>query len=336
MRPQVWRGPAFARLGFTLLEVLAVVLLTSMVIGVALNQYVNLSRATVRASSHSAGVRRAVALLDRIARDFESAILVATPPETDPFDQRWIFSGEQRYSELGADQLKFITRAHRPRSSAGHESDLETVVYCLRNAEDGETYDLLRWSSPQLPEAGSDLRDLPCDEADARLLADRLYDFGVVFLDEYDDVTRQWDSSQLVDSSQLPQAVRIEVAFADDLPNKDPFADAPRTYQRTVPIRVHPLDMEELGDPTSPINGGTGEEDLDDEEDAGGPCEQSPCAGQTACAVIQCADRIGSGLGATLEGILEAAQKDKTPFCAWRRTQGRQVRDLLISNPACR
>jgi len=331
---------AFARrrlaAGFTLLEVLAVVLLTSMVIGVALNQYVNLSRATIRASSHSAGVRRAVALLDRVARDFESVILVMTPPETDPFEHRWIFSAEQRYSELGADQLKFITRAHRPRSSAGHESDLATVVYCLRNAEDGETYDLLRWSSPQLPEAGSDLRDMPCDDPDARLLADGLYDFGVVFLDEFDDVSRQWDSSQLVDSSQLPQAVRIEVAFAGDLPSAAPFADAPRAYKRTVPIRVQALDMEELGDPTSLVNGGTGEEILEDDEEAGGPCNQSPCAGQKACAVIGCANRIGTGLGETLEGILEAAQRDQPDFCAWRRTQGRQVRDLLISNPACR
>lgn len=321
--------------GFTLLEVLAVVLLTSMVIGVALNHYVNLSRATERAARHSAGVRRAVALLDRIARDFESTILVSTPPEADPFDHRWIFSGEQRYSELGADQLKFITRAHRARTSAGHESDLATVVYCLRNAEDGETYDLLRWSSPQLPEAGSDLRNMPCDDDAARLLADKLYDFGVVFLDEFDDESRQWDSSQLADSGQLPQAVRIEVVFADDLPAADPYADAPRAYARTVPIRVQPLDMEELTDPTSWVNGGEGGEGDEDDETAGGSCEQSPCAGQSVCAVIGCAEKLGS-LGETADGILRAALENDRPFCEWRSSVGRQVRDILIPDPACR
>ena len=42
--------------GFTLLEVLAVVLLTSIVIGVALNHYVNLSRASQRARVSPGGV----------------------------------------------------------------------------------------------------------------------------------------------------------------------------------------------------------------------------------------------------------------------------------------
>lgn len=323
--------------GFTLIEVLAVVLLTSLVIGVALNHYVNLSKATVRAAGHAEGVRRAVALLDRVARDYESALLVAKPADVDPLDHPWIFSGEQRYSELGADQLKFITLAHRSRSSVAHESDLATVVYCLRQAEDGESFRLLRWSSPRLPEPGSDVRRMPCDEGDgARLLADGLADFGVTFLGGPGEDTSSWDSTQLADSSALPEAVQIQVAFVGDLPGADALEDAPQVYSRSVPIQVQPLDLDELEDPTSLVNGGTGEEQSDDEDDdASGPCRRTPCAGRPACAVIDCQGKLGQ-FGGSIDTILRNAQAQQTGFCDWRGQVGTQVRQLLIDDPECR
>jgi prepilin-type N-terminal cleavage/methylation domain-containing protein len=320
--------------GFTLIEVLAVVLLTSLVIGVALNHYVNLSRATTRASHHSEGARRAVALLDRVAHDYESALLVAKPADVDPLDHPWIFFGEQRYSASGADQLKFITLAHRSRSSVAHESDLETVVYCLRQAEDGESYRLLRWSSPRLPEPGSDLERMPCDESDgARLLADGLADFGVTFLGGAGDDTSSWDSSQLADSSALPEAVEIQVAFVDDLPAANALEDEPQLYHRSVPIRVQVLDMEELQDPTALVNGGTGE--AADDDDDSGACGQSPCAGRPACAVINCEGKLGQ-FGGSIDTILRNAEAQQTEFCDWRNQVGPQVRRLLIDDPECR
>jgi prepilin-type N-terminal cleavage/methylation domain-containing protein len=320
--------------GFTLLEVLAVVLLTALVIGVALDHYVNLTRATRRASNHSLGVRRAVSLLDRMARDFESVILVSKPADLDPESHPWIFAGEQRHSELGADRLKFITLAHRARSSAAHVSDLLTVVYCLRNSEDGESYDLLRWSSPQLPEPGSDLHEMPCDEeSGARLLSDSLDDFGVTFLGEAED-TRTWDSTQLVDSGELPRAVQIQLAFAGDLPDGDPdaFEDTPRIYSRTVPIRVLPMDREELHDPDSTVNGGEGidageesEEDVDDDETA---CEQTRCGGQPVCAVIDCNSLLGQ-FGEAQDAMIREAQAQGLPFCDFRRQAGTQGAFLI-------
>ena len=63
-----------SRAGFSLLEVLAVVLLTSVVIGGALNHYVDLSRASQRAMEHTRGIRRATAVLDRIARRADAVI----------------------------------------------------------------------------------------------------------------------------------------------------------------------------------------------------------------------------------------------------------------------
>ena len=199
--------PHARRAGFSLIEVLAVVLLTSIVIGVALNHYVNLSRASQRATEHTRGIRRATAVLDRIARDLESTVLVAKEPEMDPLDHPWIFLGESRRSDVGADHLKFVTRGHRPRRTAAHESDLEIVAYSLRHAEEGN-FELLRWSSPRLPESLD--REIPNDESQgAVLLASDVVSFGVRFIDEFGGESSSWDSSQLTESSELPLAVDI-------------------------------------------------------------------------------------------------------------------------------
>ncbi len=330
------------RAGFTLLEVLAVVLLTSIVIGVALNHYVNLSRATERATDHTRGVRRAATLLDRLARDFESAVLVAKPDDVDPLDHPWIFFGEPRRSDTGADRIKFVTRGHRPRRSAAHESDLATVVYSLRESDDEETLELLRWSSPHLPEPGSDLLAMPSDESEgARLLADGLLEFGVTFLDSVGDRSDSWDSTQLVDSGELPQAVEIQVAFADDLPGTDEFDPELRLYRRTVLLRVEPLDLVELLDPTSLANGGDGQGESDSEDDEGEEeegsrkCRETPCAGQRACSVIGCQAKIGQ-FGESVDQLIQSAIEANPEFCEWRFSIPNQLRPKLIPNPDCR
>jgi type II secretory pathway component PulJ len=200
--------------GFTLLEVLAVVLLTGLVLGIALDFYVDLSRASNRAADHTRGVRRATAILDRMARDFESAVLVRKPDAVDPLAHPWVFLAESEYSSTGADHIKFVTRNHRPRSTASHESDLAIVSYTVRRTNDDQL-ELLRWSSPQLPE-GLD-RDFPYDSEDgSALLADGIAAFGVILIDEAGGQVDRWDSSQLIESSELPIAVEIEVAMATD------------------------------------------------------------------------------------------------------------------------
>jgi len=340
-RPAAPASPGAA--GFTLLEVLAVVLLTLIVITAALNHYVDLSRATERASHHTRSVRRATALLDRMARDFESVVLVAKPAERDPLDHPWIFYGEARRGDTGADQLKFITRGNRPRRSAEHESDLAVVAYSLRaSEEDFETFELMRWSTTVLPE-GLD-RGIPSDEADgARLLADGLLDFGVVFIDETGSEQRQWDSSQIAESSALPSAVTIQVAFADPRAADNELAGDGQVFQRTVPLRVAPLDMEVLLDPTSLGNGGDQEEEAEDEEDeeldederAAKQCKQTPCAGQPACSVVNCQAKLGR-FGQSMDLLIQDAIQENKEFCAWRYGISHQVRALIVDNVACR
>jgi type II secretory pathway component PulJ len=315
------------RAAFTLLEVLAVVLLTAIVLGVALAFYVDLSRASVRAADGTRSLRLATAVLDRVARDFERVVLVAKPAETDPLDHPWIFLGEAGRSGTGADRLKFVTRGHVPRSKATRESDLEVVGYAVRDAEDGESIELLRSSSPQLPD-GLD-REVPDDEEEgAALLADGLAGFGVTFIDELGERSSAWDSSALAQSSKLPVAVEIEVALADP---DDPEAE-PATFQRRVLLPLRPLDLEELLDPTSAVGGGEADEEEGEEEGDGlssEECNTGPCAGLTVCQVVDCSSDHGHSVNELLQTI------GGQPFCPARDSLPRTLNRLIV-NPACR
>ena len=326
-------------LGFTLIEVLAVVLLTSIVLGVAMSHYVNLSRAIERATDHTRDIRKAAALLDRIARDFENVVLVMKDPEADPLTHPWLFYGEPRHSEVGADQLKFTTRGHHPRSSSLHESDFEMVGYATRESEDGSR-ELLRWSSLQLPESLD--REVPADESlGSVLLAEGLASFGVTFIDEAGERTDRWDSSQLVDSSGLPVAVEIDVAFVEA--EADELVE-PLHYTRRVLLPVRPLDMNELLDPLSLVSGGTGSEadgaddGEGDDEDSDDPlakarakCEAGPCAGMTACQAISCDAKLGQ-YGPSTDTLFGMVRNQ--PFYDFYASS-RSLR-WLIDNPACR
>ena len=333
--------PRTRRAGFSLLEVLAVVLLTSIVIGVALNHYVNLSRAGQRATEHTRDIRRAMAVLDRVARDFESTVLVAKEPEMDPLDHPWIFLGESRRSDAGADHLKFVTRGHQPRRTAAHESDLEVVAYSLRQAEAGD-FELMRWSSPRLPESLD--REIPSDESQgAVLLAGDVASFGVQFIDELGGQTSSWDSSQLSDSSELPLAVEIQVALVD--PEGDPDAE-PHPYSRRVVLPVRPLEMQELLDPNSLVSGGEGsaadEEAEEGEEGEGGEeptgeghkqCKATPCADMTVCQAINCEAKLGL-YGPSVDMLLESYMEQPQWFCKFYDDMPSS--HYLIDNPACR
>ena len=98
------------RAGFTLIEVMAVVFLTAIVFGVALDFYVDLSNQSHHASEVTREIRRATSLLDRLAQDFERALLAKTPDAVDPLAHPWLFLGESRGLGPGADRVKFVAR----------------------------------------------------------------------------------------------------------------------------------------------------------------------------------------------------------------------------------
>lgn len=310
------------RAAFTLLEVLAVVLLTALVLGVALDFTVDLSRASTRAADGTRELRRATAVLDRVASDLQRSVLVRKPEETDPLEHPWIFLGEARGSGTGADHLKFVTRGHVPRGTAARESDLEVVAYAVRRSPD-DSLDVLRWSSPRLPD-GLD-REVPDDEdRGAMLLASGLVGFGVTFIDDLGERVTTWDSSTLAQSGQLPAAAEIEVAVAD--PN-DPEAP-PLTVRRTVLLPLRPFDLQELFDPLAAASGGSAG---DDDEGEGSEdlvaCEEGPCKNMTVCQAIDC--------NADLAGLESLRSFGDQSYCRFRARIPLSLRSAVV-NPACR
>src|SRR5262245_38097256 len=172
------------RSGFTLFEVLGVVLVTALLLGAAISFFLNLTRQAARASESTREVRRAAALMDRIAADLEHTLLLKKPEDSDPLSRPWLFIAESRYSqtgaERGADQLKFIRR-DLPRGSDGPASDLAMVAYTLERSDDGARFELRRWSTSELPETLD--REFPSrDDPASLLVADDLVFFALRFL----------------------------------------------------------------------------------------------------------------------------------------------------------
>jgi type II secretion system protein J len=235
--------------GFTLIEVLAVLFLTALVLSAALGFYVDLSNESARASETTREVRRATTLMDRIARDIERTVLVKKQPDEDPLAHPWIFLAESQFDVDGADRLKFMLRGEPPSTNQGQASDLETVAYSLEPSEQPGSYELRRWSSPHLPERLD--RDFPSPEDPASLvLADGISYFALRFLDEAGEWVDAWDSSQMTESSELPVAVEIELALTPPPGEQPESAEAePLHYSRRVLLPMRPIDLAALLDP---------------------------------------------------------------------------------------
>jgi type II secretion system protein J len=308
------------RSGFTLIEMLAVMLLMGILVTAVVNFYLQLSRESNAAAATLRGPRRATAAMDRIARELESAILVVRPEGMDPLEHPWVFFAENTEGGAGADRLRFTTRGHRPKASSTHESDLAVVTYALREGPAGDL-ELVRWSAPRLPEALD--RDVPRDDDEGvQVLVGGVAEFGLRFLSEAGEWKDAWDSSSLVDSNQLPLATEIRVALSDartDADRKAGIDDTDSPVRRVIhPVR--PLDLETL---LSPDADEDGEADPDEDEDGDGipdseqndeDDEEGPCVTVTQCVAQHPEIDINAALAAA--GLPPSVVGSVGPQCA--------------------
>jgi type II secretory pathway component PulJ len=299
--------------GFTLIEMLAVASFTALLMLFAVNFYIEISRASEVAAEHTGETRRAIAILDRIARDLEGAVLVQKPDELDPLSHPWVFLAEDRGWAEGADHLKFATRSRIPRSSALHESDLEVVSYVLREAED-ERFELLRWASPRLPEELD--RSFPESEAEgAVLFAESLGSFGVRLLGADGQWKSEWDSSTLIDASELPLAAEISLALLPE--DGAEQEEEPELYVRRVLLPVRPLDLAAL---LEGADGATSEEEDEDAEEDEDCVTVEECRAQNSSAFEAAAAAI-PGLGEEINSARDDCFST-SPFASIPGVQG--------------
>lgn len=269
--------------GFTLIEMLAVVFLTAVVLTVAIDFYLDLSRASNAAVEKTRHVRRAAVLLDRVARDLESAVLIKKPADTDPLAHPWLFLAEADDPTAGAERVKFVSRGRQPRDSQRPESDLEMVAWMLVAGDDGDLA-LRRWSAPQLPDRLD--RSFPPLEESERV-ADGLASFGIRLLGDDGQWVGRWDSSQLAGSSELPTAAEISVAFLPEIEGQE---EEP-AFVRRVLLPMRPLDLEKMlaangeaaGQPTEGDQDGDG---VPDEEDPDFEPDEQAEEGEEGCVTV--------------------------------------------------
>jgi type II secretory pathway component PulJ len=289
-----------ASLAFTLIEMLAVMLLASIVLTAVVTLHLNVSAQSAAALELGADLRRATSVLDRVTRDLEAATLVKKPAAVDPLEHPWLFLGEGRGLGEGADRLKFQARNHRPRAAAGRESDLVTIAYWLAPAEEGDGLELYRWTSPRLPESLD--RSFPRrDDPGVERLASRVAAFGVRFQDDAGAWSDAWDSSTLARSGELPVAAEVTLALLPEQPEAEQLAaEPPAPFRRPVVLALRPLDLAKaLGQDEAE---GEGEEEDGEQE-------------ELACVTVrQCVARnkatvhryLGANREASLEAILES------------------------------
>ena len=230
--------------GFTLIEVLAAVFLTSMVITFAVSFYIDLANLSQRAIARTRENLQAASALDRIGRDLANTAFWLKAEEADPFTHPWSFQAESRFSFDGSDTIRFNTRSKSPGEGTFHDSDLLQVVYQVTSEEDG-SLTLFRWSSPGLPvsyEGGYP----SVDDERSFVVSEGLGSLTLRFLGSEGEWVSSWDSSQLENSEALPIAVEIDISIWKEQDSEDWNDEDQKHFTKQVVLYQRPVDLNEM------------------------------------------------------------------------------------------
>lgn len=238
---------------FTLLEMVAVTLLVGLVFSVVVNLTIDVRRSSEAAIAKVETPRRALAIIDRIARDLENAVLVETPPGRDPLAHPWLFVAIDDDTRAGAEALKFVSRGRRPRAERHAESDLEIVSWWI--ASDGASDVLHRSASAGLPPSLD--RELPNAEPATTVAAD-IAEFSLRFRASDGTWVDEWDSTTVAHANDLPIAAEISLSLYE----AEPSEKIRGPYRRQLMLPLTPLDL----DGSLEDGGATGDTASDDED----------------------------------------------------------------------
>ena len=144
----------------------------------------------------------------------------------------------------GSDMIKFNTRSSIPGEGTYHDSDLEQVSYQVLAEEDG-SLTLFRWSSPG-QELGSDMTFPLLDDNRNHIVAEGLGSFSLRFLDNQGEWLPGWDSTQIEESEELPDAIEIDISMWTDEDLDEWESGDERHYIKQVVLHQRPLDMAKM------------------------------------------------------------------------------------------
>ncbi|MFQ5459120.1 MAG: type II secretion system protein GspJ, partial [Myxococcota bacterium] len=204
--------------GFTLIEVMVALVITSLVLGMVYSSFsaVMETRERVAASAHMNMTARLV--LSRMAREIESAFIVQRAEDAPPESRYTIFEGSQEeINGLAADRISFTSFAHTKRGMNADESDQSVISYACEVFLDDEGKEeqlaLMRREWRRIPPPG----ETQIQEPVAIPIAEGIAGFRLRFMPDGGEWEEEWNAADVRTIDALPVAVEITLSLEDGL-----------------------------------------------------------------------------------------------------------------------
>ena len=228
-----------SRSGFTLLEILVAIAMTSVIMLVAVQIFRQITQAQDHARPDRSRDQAALVFLDRIERELIGTTLRIKPDEIDRLSFPWLFVAEDRvFGSNDSDALRFVTQTPA-RAPGQRDGGLRVVHYALAEApENGERLDLYRFEERLPPNMQKEIR-----VDDGSPVLEDVYAFRLRFAADAGWLD-SWDSTAIALLDRLPDSVEVAIQLYEE----DELGDwAPGPEQtRLIELPLSPFGPPEL------------------------------------------------------------------------------------------
>ncbi len=206
--------------GFTLLEILLVLLILGTVVSIVLTSYTGSLSAITETETQADVYETARIVLQRVQEDLESAYMPKGHSESTPdkdIARQVQFVGEDREIEgMPADTITFISRAHLTFDENDRDSGMAQIWYDIQKNKDGNSITLYRSDKPTIEESFS-------DTSDGLILCDNLLSVNFTYCDSDGNEYDSWDSSQGESRGKLPTIIAVMLEFNNKTDANTPY-----------------------------------------------------------------------------------------------------------------
>ncbi len=220
--------------GFTLIEVMAAVIIMAMLLTFGFQAYQGISNAYTRVSQGTSRERAARIVLDRVERELVGSVLVQREEGADPLLHPYFFWASPRmYAEMEGDELRFVTQT--PLGSPGSRgAGLALVTYGSSPSQSGPGLALLRQEEALPPQLAKEIVWTA-----PQIMVDNVAVFVARFTTEDGQAADGWDSTGVERLDQLPLSLVLTLSLYEQGVDGE-FAPGPE-YTRLVKLPVRPF-----------------------------------------------------------------------------------------------
>lgn len=229
-----------AESGFTLLEVLAAVVIMSLILTFAFQAYQGISNAYTRVSQGASRDRAADIVLDRLERELVGAVLVQREEGADPLLHPYFFFAAPRmYSDTEGDELRFVTQTPL-RSPGGSTTGPALVTYGTAPSQSGPGLALVRQQEKLPAELAKDVV-----WTEPQIMVDNVAEFIVRYTGEDGQPAENWDSTGVEKLDQLPLSLVLAISLYEEGPDGEMTPGPEQTRAVSLPVRPFRLSPEQ-------------------------------------------------------------------------------------------